>query len=263
MTNLTSHVRTLRSYLALRRLRRRAWRTPRLVPGKISLAGFDVEYLDLLSCYMEFKDIFVQRIYHFEARTPAPVVIDGGGCIGMSLLYWKKLYPAARVTCFEPDEAAFRVLGRNVTTNGLTEVQLVKAGLTDKAGEAKFCPDGSDGGKISDTGALDTLISTVCLSDYLADEVDFVKLNIEGQELPVLQEVEARGRLRNVRELVLEYHGWPGGKQCLGGILDLLDRNGFRYLVHDFDAETCAATKPPFRLTPQTTWFCLVYATRL
>lgn len=100
------------------------------------------------------------------------------------------------------------------------------------------------------------------ISDYLNEPIDFLKLNIEGEELAVLQEAEASGRLRNVRELVLEYHGWPKGEQRLGAILELLDRQGFRYLIHDFDAESCCASKPPFHLTPQTTWFCLVYARR-
>jgi hypothetical protein len=101
------------------------------------------------------------------------------------------------------------------------------------------------------------------LSDYLDEPVDFLKLNIEGEELPVLQEAAASGKLRNVREMVLEYHGWPDGEQHLGDILNLLDRHGYRYLVHDFDAETCGTSKPPFHLTPETAWFCLVYARRL
>lgn len=79
----------------------------------------------------------------------------------------------------------------------------------------------------------------------------------------MLQETADSGRLHNVRELVLEYHGWPHGEQRLGDILALLDRRGFRDLVHDFDAETCAASKPPIRLTPHTTWFCLVYTCRM
>ncbi len=32
----------------------------------------------------------------------------------------------------------------------------------------------------------------------------------------VLREAEASGRLANVRQMVLEYHGWAGGKQVLG-----------------------------------------------
>jgi FkbM family methyltransferase len=241
----------------------RARLAPRHRSGRIRVAGLDIQYVDLLSFYMEYKDIFVQGIYHFRTEKAAPRIIDGGGCIGVSVLYFKQVYPAALITCFEPDPEIFRVLQRNVSANKLKGVELVQAGLAGGAGRASFLPDGLDGGRITDGPADGQTIPTVPLSPYLGTEVDFLKLNIEGQELPVLQEAEASGRLRNVRELVLEYHGWPGGDQRLGPILDLLDRQGFRYLVHDFDEQTCGMTKPPFSLTPQTTWFCLVYARRV
>ena len=101
------------------------------------------------------------------------------------------------------------------------------------------------------------------LSDYLNEPIDFLKLNIEGEELRVLEEAKTSRQLQNVRELVLEYHGWGSCEQQLGAILNLLDDQGFRYVIHDFDAETCGASKPPIHLTPQTIWFCLIYARRL
>jgi hypothetical protein len=148
--------------------------------------------------------------------------------------------------------------------NHLRNVELIQAGLAAEVGTVSFVSDGSDGGKICGSEAKAT-IRTVTLSDYLDAPVDFLKLNIEGQELSVLEEAAASGRLCNVRELVLEYHGWAGGEQRLGAILTLLDREGFRYLIHDFDAETCCATKPPFRIqiTPQANWYCLVYALKI
>ena len=152
----------------------------------------------------------------------------------------------------------------NISVNHLKNIELIQAGLADKEGLVTFLPDGVDGGKIVGDGEKkSTTIKTVRLSDYLNKSVDFLKLNIEGQELPVLQEAAAAGRLRNVRELVLEYHNWPGAEQRLGKILDLLTSQGFRYLIHDFDAETGAVTKPPFHLHANTTWFCLVYARRM
>ena len=76
--------------------------------------------------------------------------------------------------------------------------------------------------------------------------MDFLKLNIEGMELPVLE--ESADSLPQVRELVLEYHGWPGQAQQLGPILDLLDGCGFRYLINHFDYETNDVLRPPFML---------------
>src|SRR4051795_12222515 len=87
----------------VRRLRRRARMAPRHQPGTIELEGFTIHHVDLMSVFMEYKDIFGEGIYHFEADRPDPRVIDGGGFIGMSVLYVKSVYPGARITCFEPD----------------------------------------------------------------------------------------------------------------------------------------------------------------
>jgi hypothetical protein len=73
---------------------------------------------------------------------------------------------------------------------------------------------------------------------------------------------EARDRLRNVEQLVVEYHGWPDAEQRLGPILTLLADSGFRYLVNHMDYETNPAVRPPFRVDAAATWFALVYASR-
>jgi len=261
--HLHNRLRTVWIRLSIQRLAYTACQTPRHQAGRIKLRGLTIRYTDLFSCCIEYKDIFLRRIYHFETNTSHPFILDGGGCIGMSVLYFKRVYPEAKVICFEPDPDLMQVLRQNVVSNGLSEVELVQAGLAAQRGTEHFRPDGADGGKIIDSLSASRTIQTVRLSDYLDVPADFVKLNIEGQELPVLQEIEASGKFHNVRQLVLEYHGWPGGEQRLGAILELLDRNGFRYLVHDFDAESCGASKPPFHITPWTTWYCLVYAKRL
>lgn len=211
---------------------------------------------------MQYKDEFIRQIYYFKAKRPDPLIIDGGSNIGMSILYFKRLYPLARIIGFEPDPSIFRLLEGNMNRNSIQGVDLINAGLGAESGSATFAPDGSAGGQIID-GSGGITVRQERLSDYLHEPVDFLKLNIEGAELAVLEEAENSNRLGNIREMVLEYHGWGGKGQKLGPILDLLDRQGFRYLLHDFDDETNNASKPPFRLEPKTTWFCLVYARRL
>jgi hypothetical protein len=63
--------------------------------------------------------------------------------------------------------------------------------------------------------------------------------------------------------MVLEYHHLPELPRTLHKILALLHEKGFEYLVNDFDAETNAAVRPPFRLTPDTRYYLLVYARRV
>jgi FkbM family methyltransferase len=245
------------------RLRRSVRRAPRHRPGIVRFDGYDVAYTDLLSFYMEYKDIFRQGIYHFGPQRADARIIDGGGCIGMSVLYFKSICPGARVTCFEPDADLLSVLRRNMQVNGLRDVEIVPAGLAGRAGRLRFRPDGVDGGRVVEDGDGAACIDTVPLSRYLDEPVDLLKLNIEGQELAVLSEAEAAGRLGNVNQTIIEYHGWPGGPQCLDRILAILDRQGFRYVIHDFDGQTCGGSKPPFRVSEKTTWFCLIAAWRM
>ena len=209
--------------------------------------------------YVQYKDEFVRGIYHFSSDRTDPTIIDAGSNIGMSVLYFKRLYPQARIIAFEPDPAIARLLHENIERNGLAGVTVVEAGLGAEPGELAFMPDGTAGGRLDPEGELK--VPVVRLSDYLTEPVDFLKMNIEGEELPVLTEAAATGRLRNIREMVLEYHGWAEGEQRLGQILELLDREGYRYMVHDFDAESNPVSKPPFAQNGRD-WFCLVHAKR-
>ena len=231
-------------------------------PGSlVKYLDFEMRITDGRSFYIQLKDEFVHGIYHFDTDNARPVIIDGGSNIGVSILYFKRLYPHARVIGFEPDPAIFRLLSENIERNHLHDVDVFELGLGDNEGTTTFLADNSASGQFGE-GANSITVRVATLSKYIDGPVDFLKLNIEGQELPVLQELESSGKLGQVRELVFEYHGWAGQEQRLGELLTLLDRNGFRYFVHDFDDETGYATKPPFRWRPDTVWFCLVYAVR-
>jgi FkbM family methyltransferase len=190
---------------------------------------------------------------------PAPVIIDAGSCIGMSVLYFKSVYPAARITAFEPDPEVCGVLRRNLERNGAGDVRIVNAGLGAAEGTATFTQDGADGGSMvaGGGGAKQVTIQVTRLSPYLDQPVDFLKMNIEGMEGDVFAEIEPK--LANVKELAFEYHGFHDLPQNLGKILQILDRQGFRYAVTD---ATNAKIAVPITLPKDYRYFNLVYARR-
>lgn len=253
--------RRLHLRLNMERLRLHALTRPKGEAGRIRVHGLLIHYTDAASCYMEYKDIFYHGIYWFAARTQTPFIIDGGGCIGMSVLYHKRLAPGARILCFEPDRDLFAVLQENIRNNRLEGITPIPEGLSGREGQAGFVPDGADGGRVVLSEARGT-VPLVRLSPYVDGPVDFLKLNIEGQELEVLEDLEDSGKLQQIRECVIEYHDWPEEEQRLDKLLALLHRNGFRYLLHDFDAKSNPVCKPPFRLSKGRPWFCLVYGRR-
>ena len=85
-------------------------------------------------------------------------------------------------------------------------------------------------------------------------------MNIEGAECEVLADSEKS--LRQIKEMVIEYHHFPSSSCTLHKILDLLYRQGFEYLINDFDSELNRAVVPPFQLTPETHYYLLIYAKR-
>ena len=243
----------------IRQLRRRFLTA---APGSIvKYLDFEIRITDGRSFFIQIKDEFIHGIYHFETSNPRPLIIDGGSNIGVSILYFKRLYPNARIIGFEPDPEIFQMLSENLSRNNVQDVSIFELGLGSESGFTTFVPDNSASGQFGE-GENSIQVRVEPLSKYIDGPVDFLKLNVEGQELSVLRELENSGKLREVRELVIEYHGWANQEQRLAELLNILDKNGFRYFVHDFDDETGYATKPPFRWAPETIWFCLVYAIR-
>ncbi len=58
-----------------------------------------------------------------------PFTVDPGSNIGMSILFFKTIYPQARITGFEPSKATCELLKRNIAANGLTRVEVHQAAL--------------------------------------------------------------------------------------------------------------------------------------
>jgi FkbM family methyltransferase len=236
-------------------------------PGAtIRFEGFLIKILDRENAYVMFKDIFENEIYHFHPQTPSPRVLDCGSNVGMSILYFKHLFPQARVTGFEADPGVFKVLTHNMTRNGILGVDLVEAAVSTHDGLGFFAGEHDYDGSLAEyhiavTADMTREVRTVSLRPWLEEPVDFLKLNIEGAEFDVLSDVA--DLLPNVSELVIEYHHQPGLPRSLHGILGLLHDAGFEYLLHDFDVRTNAGSHPPFELSGDSRFYLLIYATRI
>ena len=250
----------------LARLRRRSHS---LTPGStIRFLNYTFRLNDGLNFYILYKDIFINRNYFFRAQTPSPLILDCGSNIGMSIAYFKHVYPQARVIGFEPDPKIFSYLEENVRRNCLSNVRLVQAAVAGRDGPLKFYSDGKYASCLSNhktAGVADGWsvynVPSVRLGDYLSERVDFVKMNIEGAEFEVLADIEER--LRQVREIIIEYHHLPGLPRTLHKILEILNRQRFDYLINDFDSETNGGVCAPFHLTPESRYFLLIYGKRI
>ena len=264
--HLLNKAEEFRTNLYLAQLQRTVWNAK---PGAgVKFLNYTVRINDGPNFYILYKDIFIHRIYHFEAQRPDPFILDCGSNIGMSILYFKHIYPKAHIIGFEPDPAIYPYLEENIFRNELKDVRLVQAALAAKEGTLTFCSDGKYGSTLVEHLPADApenwtkyKVPCVRLRDYLTKPVDFLKMNIEGAEWEVLE--DSIDMLRQVREMVIEYHHLPGLPRTLHEILALLYRQRFEYVVSDFGVETYGGAQPPIKLNPNTHYYRQIYARRI
>lgn len=204
---------------------------PRYQHTVTNLTGHSVEMVDAASFLFMHGEIFEQQIYSFRASSDEPYIIDGGANIGLSVLYFKSLYPKSRVLAFEPDEEVYSVLKRNIEESGYENIEVVRRALWSSETTLSFMQEGADGGRIAQGQDPEgKSIRTVRLRDYLDRRVDFLKLDIEGAETEVL--TDCADLLGNVENLFVEYHSFVSRPQTLHTLMEILAKAGFRLHIH-------------------------------
>lgn len=219
----------------------RIGKNERFTASNTDILGSDLRYADPASFLSGYKEIFKNEIYRFKANSDKPHILDCGANIGLSVIYFKKLYPKAVITAFEPDKAIFQILKQNMHAFSLNDVELIEKGVSDKLGSVDFFSDGADGGRIAQGDEKNLIkIETVRLADYLDKPIDMLKIDIEGAELDVLRDCQPL--LHNVANLFVEYHSFAKAEQNLSELLDIIKSAGFRYYI----SQSGTSVKSPF-----------------
>jgi FkbM family methyltransferase len=217
-------------------------RTPHSVSRKLQLwshlvhpssrmLGFEISYFDHPTLAFLYREIFARQNYYFRARSDSPVIFDCGANLGMATLYFKWLYPKARIEAFEPDPDTFSLLERNVRGNRLRDVVLHNCAVWDENGNIEFFVDPAVPGSLlmsTDRSRLTgqcIQVPSQRLSGFVQGPIDFLKLDVEGAEHRVLCDLVTSGAIGLVREMVIEYHHHIGKQRsCLADFLRLLEQ---------------------------------------
>lgn len=187
-----------------------------------------------------FREIFLEHQYAFTSSTEKPLIIDCGANIGMSVLYFKRRWPGARILAIEANPRAFELLKRNVEQNGLKDVECLNVAVADAEGTLDFFVNHQAGTLLGslreDRGGTERLqVAARRLSDLLAalpGEVAAVKIDIEGAEWQVLKDLQELGALARPRQYLIEYHHRIGDERSrLSVFLKALEDAGYEYTI--------------------------------
>jgi FkbM family methyltransferase len=208
------------------------------VKKTLRIGSYSFTFRHLYEFFTIYKSIFWFGEYKFRSNNSTPFIIDCGAHIGISITYFKKLFPKSRILAFEPNPDTFRLLSENMAKNRFAYIRLENKALSDKKGKTKFFISNGKNGSVSCGDSIvpnpwiskethnAIMVETTKLSGFIAQPVDLLKIDVEGMEGRILTEIQHK--LHFVHRIVFEFHGNNKNKQnTFSGIYALLTRHGF------------------------------------
>ncbi len=207
---------------------------PRRVKTKTYLRGRSLHVNDGCDFVHMFRNAFYHQTCRFECETEHPLIIDCGANLGITVLYWKSLFPNSRIVAMEADPVICDMLRHNC--GWMSDISILEAAAWNEEGELDFNMEGNVGGHLAalsertDQGET-VKVRAIRLRDLLCEKVDFLKLDIEGAEVDVL--ADCFDRLSCVDRIFVEYHAFADRDQRIGQFFTLLEDAGYIVHVHD------------------------------
>ncbi len=196
-----------------------------------TITSFNQKELRLL-----FKEIFSNEIYNVRLDNDTPLIIDAGAYVGLSTIYFKDKFPHSGIISFEPNPNIFPLLQENIISNHLDNIVLHNVALGRKEGIRDFYIDSTNDHNFStssfiknawngEQATIPIQVNVKKLSEYINEEIDLLKMDIEGAEGEVLEELRDSGKLKFLKNIIFEYH--PTKKNRLEHLARLLEENKF------------------------------------
>jgi FkbM family methyltransferase len=188
--------------------------------------GLQIHFKSYPELIQLFEEIFIGRIYDVPLETP--LIVDCGSNIGISVLYFKAVYPGCRLLAFEPEENNYALLQKNVDSNRLQNVTINKVALADTPGEQFLANPGSTSlnWRLNNSGGGTVRVPTHRLSAYIDEPVGLLKIDVEGAENLIMNDLIQTGKIDFIENVVLEHHTGLHGQPVKDFMLRL-DLAGF------------------------------------
>ena len=162
-----------------------------------------------------------------------PLILDVGGNVGYSTVYFKYYFPEAKIICIEPDQWNNQQILKNVELNNLNDISLVEGALWKKRSKMELKSDYRQGTSASfyvvesDKGTVEGYGINDIFSIQNWDHIDLLKMDIEGAEKYLFEDAQISSAiLSKTRVVAIEIHDEKADRQK---IYSALLSNGFKF----------------------------------
>jgi FkbM family methyltransferase len=178
------------------------------------------------SDYFCYQQIFAAHDYQLAMRWQPRTIVDAGANIGLASIYFASEFPDSKIIAIEAEQGNFDLLCKNAAP--YPKIEPVLAALWSEDTEIDVCDIGhgswgfvtqakdaqeSRGARVHHT--VPGIAMCRLLTEFNIDEVDILKIDIEGSEKEVF--AADTDWLKRVGVLIIETHDWmkPGCAQAV------------------------------------------------
>jgi FkbM family methyltransferase len=154
------------------------------------------------------SEVFEHRCYRVEGLVDPATILDLGGNIGLSSVYFSRAYPAASIAVVEPVPANLALLKRNLAANGAT-ARVFEGAIGTEPGTIRMALSERDSDhRVASGGEAGVEVRAYTVPEVMEamgwSAVDLLKMDIEGYEAELLAGNPAW--LSSVRAAIMELH---------------------------------------------------------
>jgi FkbM family methyltransferase len=194
-----------------------------------------IEILNFKATEAVERELILKLVSHCK------VVVDVGANIGWYTINLGKLENVEKVFAFEPIPYTFEYLKKHVTLNGVSNAEIFNCGLSSEVGQREFFWTTEETGSSSMANIRErTAINVVkcelnTLDNFMKSRnvsVDFLKIDVEGAELFVLQ--GAKNSIERYKPVIFAelLRKWAGKfNYHPNDVIQLLESSGYSTFV--------------------------------
>jgi FkbM family methyltransferase len=169
---------------------------------------------------------------HFTIQ-PKDIIVDIGGHIGSFSIWAAKQAFNGKVFTFEPNTENFQLLKENKRINKVSNLQIYNMAVSDKVGKVSFFNSEHQSmghsmyeDELPNKTTVDATTLLEILKTNKIKKVDFLKIDAEGAEYPILLNANAT-LLNKIDKIFIEYHDYLNHGKTYQDITNHLKSHGF------------------------------------
>ncbi len=156
------------------------------------------------------EEVLLQKTYQLPFQFNPQYILDAGGNIGLTAIYFANVYPSAQIVTIEPDSDNFQVLLKNILP--YLNINAVQKGVWHSKSFLQVIDNGNGNNAFTVQEVdqeKDSNVEAIGIADIMESynwpHIDLLKVDIEGSEKEVF-ETNANTWLPKTKILFVELH---------------------------------------------------------